>query len=272
MVGMPEPFNPVWVTSCAEDMYSVSARHLIKSFLRLPVPGTLAFCYEKMLVSTPKDLQRFQIFDITSDPMLQQLLYDYQDVIPLHLGGAHGDPCLCPGGPFEPRDKRHKPGCVTSWFCRNMFRWFRKFVALGRVRNELPDRPVIWVDADCRFTAAPTAEEVESWFKGNDVFYLKGPHRAVVEGSVVGWRLDHAGGREALYRVRANYFSGAFRQWPRWDDCFAVQHSLAQDPVIPVTDLGGELGDHADVVSKSVLGKYLTHSKGRHGRELNIMK
>lgn len=275
---VPPPTNRIlWTTAFASDMFAPSGRPLLESFLAHHVVGD-------MLVAT-EGIDKHEIsavapclmhYDLDKDTFLSDWLRNNADIIPEHLGGKHHGRCECPGGPFDVHDKRHKMPCVGHWFNRNTSRWFRKIAAQRAALSvaELHNYDVlIWLDADCRFRRAVTADDVNGFFKGqqNAVFYLKN-RRPVMEAGVLGFRL-RLSGDIAVRAVVENYRSGTFRRLKRWDDS-AVYQFVIQGMVrnsIPCVDVAYDVGPNAAVVSHSPLGPFLEHAKGRHGRGMGIM-
>lgn len=270
------PKKVVWATSFARDMYTVSGRPLIDSFLAVKPCGTLFVGSEGLsedeaakYVTTPGRVTNYRLDD---DKFLKEFLAANADVIPTHLGGKAKFPeCACKGGPFGPHDKRHKLPCVGYWFCKNFSRWFRKIATMRRAVELHPDTEIlVWVDADCRFLKRVDERMlVAKWFQlAHGCFYFRSK-RPVIETGIVGYWLP-AGGRKVLDALTARYTSGRFRADPRWDDSYQTQEALREVKVLAV-DLATKMGEHAAVIAHSVVAPYLEHAKGRHGREMGIM-
>lgn len=267
--------NVLWVTSFAHDMWEASGRDMLQSFLSTNTLGSVFVGAENVdfrafpaVTNNPKVL----IHAIDKDPLLVKTLVDNKDVIPLHLGGRHSRPeCRCKGGPFPPHYKHHKMPCVGHWFNKNFFRWFRKLVTLDAAFKQHPTTDVvIWVDSDCRFIRSVTEAAVFGWFNGAGCFYFKNK-RPVMEAGIVGYN-KHAGGRTLFDVFLARYTSKKFRNDQRWDDSYQLQLAIAEvSALVNSVDLAMSVGAHAAVVDDSVVGSYIVHSKGRHGRKMKIM-
>jgi hypothetical protein len=276
--------NVTWVTTFEQKMWEASGRHLAESFLDRRVPGRLVCCHEggPAVAAAVGRLAcaRLEAVPLDGDEFLRQWLAKNHDVVPQSLGGGHPG-CACRGGPFEPKDKRHRMPCAGAWFCKNASRWFRKVAALRLVGERLHDRRqagdrgggddvVVWVDADCRFHKAPTTLQVASWFEGGSaVFYLQS-RRPVLEAGVVGYWLARGADKILGWMIDC-YFSGRYRGMLRWDDSYVLQKALAKNPDVKRVDLAYRVGKHAAVVEHSVLKDFLRHDKGKHGRGLGIM-
>ena len=270
--------NVIWATSFAKDMWQASGRPLVESFVASGSVGRLFVGYEKMplheLFESPAmaDPARVEGYDVGKDAFLLEFLKANEDIIPTHMGGRHRFPeCVCAGGPYSPHDKKHKMPCPGHWFNKNFSRWFRKVATMKAAVDMYPDTDfLIWVDADCEFKKQVTEKVlVREWFKmAYSVFYLKNK-RPVIETGVVGYWLPNAG-RKVLDALIGRYASGNFRKDHRWDDSWQTQMALTDTKALAV-DLAEKVGEHAAVVEHSVVGKYIGHDKGRHGRKLGIM-
>lgn len=271
----------VWVTSFAKDMYEVSGKPLIDSFVATKTEGTLVVAYERMPGGAwlPPGVVGHRLDE---DEHLKAWLKRHADIIPKWLGGRHDGRCRCPGGPYAVHAKnRHALPCVGYWFCRNASRWVRKLPALraavGHVNRALGgtrDPAVIWLDADCVFQAKVTAQVAQTWFPGDAGVFYHRHKRAVLEAGVVGYRAAR-GGFDVLGKLWDRYFADAdpaFRHDPRWDDCYQLQQAMAAAPDVAAADLATGSGAHAAVIEFGPLKGYIGHDKGRHGRKLNIMK
>lgn len=283
----------LWATSFDPAIFEASGRQLVESFLRTGTAGTLLCCTEGKIEGPQLDSPSILRYDLGQDAFLRQWLRQNAGVIPRHLGGLHDGKCRCRGGPYGVHDKKHRQPCLAYWFNRNASRWFRKVASLRRARDlavaEGHDL-IVWVDADCVFTARVTVRVAEGWFRihtarhaqlqltagkaptGVGVFYHKSK-RAVLESGVIGFNLHpHAHGGAILDAVFEHYSTGRFRQDERWDDCFQFQRAISRAKHTTCVDLATAVGkEHADVVPHSPVGPFITHRKGLHSRGLGIM-
>jgi hypothetical protein len=273
----PDVLRPLWVTSFAADMYAISGAPLLASFRDQGTAGRLLACTEGLdpdavaAAGAPPGDQRVLAVDLGSREFLRRWLEDNADIIPTHLGGREERGCQCPGGPYGPHDKRHRMPCVGQWFCRNASRWFRKMAALDLAwelarAGTLAADTLVWIDADCEFQQAVSVDRLWEWFQRGqaDVFYLRST-RPVLEGCVVGYRIDRSGA-VCLDWMRQCYVSKSYRGLQRWDDCYVLQKALERCPDVPRVDLAHGVGEHAAVVPYSALAGFIVHDKGRHSR------
>jgi hypothetical protein len=264
--------NVLWVTSFAKDMWEASGKDLLASFERTKSEGQFFVGTEGIDAAALKAVSsRAAAYDLDTDSYLRDFLAKHRGIIPQHLGGTHPVPeCRCAGGPFDVHDKRHTQPCVGAWFNRNFSRWFRKIATLHAVLHTR-SRPdvIIWIDADCHFLRRATLPVIKRWFGGmtKGIFYFRHT-RPVMEAGIVGYNLKLS--LRGLQDFIKRYDSGAFCKDPRWDDSFQLQRVLDTKRVTSL-DLARRVGEHAEVVAHSIVGTYIQHKKGRHGRGLGIM-
>jgi len=263
--------NIIWATSFAKDMWNASGKPLIESFHASKSEGRMFVGYEKMALHELY-AANLEGYDVGKDAFLLEFLEANRDIIPTHMGGDRKFPeCVCKGGPFGPHDKKHVMPCPGHWFNKNFSRWFRKVATMKAAVELHPETDIlIWVDADCFFKKQVTAKVlVHDWFKMMySVFFFKNK-RPVIETGLVGYWLKNSG-RKVLDALVGRYASGNFRKDHRWDDSWQTQMALADTKALAV-DLAEKVGEHAAVVEHSVVGEYIGHDKGRHGRKLGIM-
>lgn len=259
----------IYLTSFDREIYLASGKDLIWSFDATKTEGKLLVYYEKMRPEEIISGHQITMFDITNSPTLTNFLQQNASIIPVYLGGL-ALPCKCPNNKIK--NAPHRPGCHYQWFNRNAFRWFRKIVALEHaVSIAQSDDIVVWVDADCFFKRQLTLANLMIIFGENGVFYFKSKFRPVLEGGIVGYNLAK-GGKIIIDKFRARYMSGIFRHDNRWDDCYQLGLTLAENRNIKSIDLARRISGHSDVVCNSALASFFEHRKGRHGRILKIMK
>jgi len=259
-----------WVTSFSNDLYLATGKDLLSSFVDTGSCGTLHVYAEKVpSIEAVSDKIRIEE-DPSENPELAAFIKSNSNLIHQEFGGTWSGLCRCPN-PHDPKDKRHKPGCPNSWFCKHAIRWFRKVLSVNSFVSNYPnfDR-FIWVDSDVVFKKQVLEEEVSNWFSDNNVFFLKGPKRKVWETGVFG--VQGTLGKQFITNTLDNYMLGHFRKQPRWDDGYIFQNTAESDKALKTIDLATDASGHADVVPHSPLGKFLVHNKGTHGRGLGIMK
>lgn len=261
-----------WITSFSDELYQATGKHLVDSYESFGSCGKLFVAPERLSEFRNSKPQSVVLLPDPADSVdLQAFIRNNQDIIPKEFGGAWEGPCSCPN-PNDPKDKKHKPGCPGSWFCKHAIRWFRKFIALRSFMKAsyLGYTHVIWVDSDVVFNDKVTESDVNSWFNRNDVFYLKGPKRKIWETGVVGFSA-----KRGLTLIQNSYDclqDGRFRSFPRWDDSYVLQTTAESMRNLRCLDLANGASGHSDVVPHSPLHPFLTHNKGTHGRKLGIMK
>lgn len=265
----------LWVTSCADDMWKASGHKLVDSFLQTETEGDLLVCleYSQEVRDQVPRASNLHVYNLASDPWMLNWLKDNSDVIPTHLGGQHDGICRCPRGPLGIHAKNHRQPCIGYWFNRNASRWFRK-IASVRYAAKSGFSPkgfsaIVWLDSDCVFTRRTTQAHVLNWFsRDRACFYLKNK-RPVIEAGVVGYNLA-AGGSRLIDSLCQRYESKRYRRDPRWDDCYQLQMALRTSGVRSI-DIAHSVGQRAAVVEHSLVGPFITHAKGVHGRGLGIM-
>lgn len=263
--------STAWVTSFSPDLYEATGKGLVDSFEKVEPCGRLFVGPEGIPFLKSTSHKVIALPDPANDPSLKVWINNNKSIIPKEYGGDYTGPCSCPN-PNDSKDTRHKPKCPSSWFCRNAVRWFRKLLTL---RNflKLSDQEysrIIWIDSDVVFKNKVQETDIDSWFKNNSIFYLKGPKRKIWETGVVGFSKIH--GIDLIYKTFDCFMDGVFLDFPRWDDSYALQTVAGQMFNLKTIDLATDTGKHADVVPFSPLGKFIEHNKGTHGRILGIMK
>jgi hypothetical protein len=251
----------LFVTSFTRDMYFATGVHLVRSFCRYATDACLLACHEQNIGSEicacPR---RLLTHDLDRSEFLHSWLKRNGDIIPITLGGcANRCECPSPDDPFA----NHRERCVWSWFNKNASRWFRKIVSLDHALQFESVDFVVWIDSDCCFLQAVPLAEIEAWFAGGSVFFLKGPDRRVIETGVIGFRTD-SGGRAVLSSAIERYRSGRFRGDRRWDDGYQFQLAIEENPAVMATDCGARADERGHVVSGSRLGDFIAHFKGSH--------
>jgi hypothetical protein len=271
---------------------------MLKSFVDFNVEGDMFIGDERNNdkgIEKPLQLQKSQIsgqktgsshffyyYQLSQDSFLNQWLADNLDIIPEHFGGK-GKPCSCTKNPNSRFDRDHKKGCHYSWWNRNASRWFRKIACLNYIING-PQKKLflnkythlIWIDSDCVFTrATPKVEILPKAFNSGeaDIFYMLGKKRWVIETGIFGIKLNSAG-QHFINKIIEAYVTKEFRKWRRWDDGYVfdkVRKQLESSQQLKGFDVS-QHSNNNDVADESVLSRFITHFKGRHGRIMNIMK
>lgn len=255
----------LWATTFSADLWELSGKHLVESFVATQTPGLLVAYTEGFdLPPTPGAVGR----RIDGDPFLADFLARNRAVIPAALGGDVRNPeCRCKGGPYHVHSNKHRLPCVGYWFCKNAYRWLRKVLAANRAAETAPDdRPILmWVDSDARFLSAVPPDVVAGWFGADAgcVYFKSG--RTAIETGIVGYHLGR-GGRDVLGAMLDRYATGAFRKDQRWDDCVQLELAIRARPDVVCKDLATGVGPNNTVIQFSPLRGYLDHQKGLHRR------
>src|ERR1019366_882829 len=89
----------LWATTFSADLWAVSGKLLIESYVKTRTPHHLVAFTEGMdLPPTPRAIGK----RLDDDPFLKTFLAAHRDVIPVALGGALTSPeCRCAGGPYD---------------------------------------------------------------------------------------------------------------------------------------------------------------------------
>lgn len=256
----------LFATSFNEEMYEVSGKRLVKSFVRVGQSGHLFMAYEgaKPAIEDP----RYEFFPLHTDWFLRTWLESNKDIIPVALGGLY-PPCTCPGKD-DPREKHHRK-CRNDWMNRNASRFFRKIATLrlAEERARLGGfSTLLWLDSDCTFEAQ-VPERYLAGLLGRDggCFYFRGPHRTSVETGIMGFDLRH-GGSKLIAAICRVYATGAFREFKRWDDSYMWAKVLEANADIRTRDLGYTdiQGERPKLIESTSLAQYLVHHKGINRR------
>lgn len=249
------------VTSFNQRLYNTTGKHLVNSFIDTNTQGNLLCMTEGRIQYTRDltDVAKVHDISIDEDPLLEQVLADNADVIPKSYGGKHDGQCGCPN------QKTHKPACPKMWWNENFSKWFRKVVALNKVLIDIGPDIILWCDCDCILQKKLRASDVESWFRGKSVWYLR-HKRKHPETGLVGYdcRKD---GDEFIRQLADRFRRGAFREDDRWDDCWQFMQVQKTHPDISTVDIAHGVAPRSQVIPMSPAGPYFTHDKGLHRRK-----
>lgn len=259
-----------YVTSFNKRIYEASGKKLLKSFYKTQSEGDL-FCYYEEGTQEPVDHSNLKFISLDNEKPLQDWLQNNRDIIPESEGGTL-KPCKCKN-PWSLKEREHKAGCSHIWFKRCAYRWFKKVYSLNHFISTYSRNYdyVIWIDADCTFLRQVNTSDWSTIFGDHSILYMKGP-REIEECGVVGYNLQKEGS-QFIKHFYDMYIDGTFRKLARWDDSY-VFHCLRETyPEWNSKDLAGKAGDHAEVISGSLIGNMIAHDKGKHGpRILGLFK
>jgi hypothetical protein len=193
-------------------------------------------------------------------PLLAGFLAVARDVIPREFGGEAPAEMFPGEGPWT--------GDV--WFRKNMYRWFRKIVALEHASAGFDD-VLFWIDCDCFSKAPLPLEVIERAFRGAGVVRMRA-HRKHSETGLVGYDFAQPGVRELIAAMKQHYMSRAFESYPRWDDCITLDLCLERPDAPRSRDIAHRRFRNEDVLPTTVFAPYLEHDKGLHSRKLGLVR
>lgn len=265
----------LWVTSFNEELYNASGKDLLDSFKITQTEGKW-FIGSELTSGKLWSEKKIPAYNLWASEFLSAWLEKNKDIIPQPLGGQ-ALPCNC-RDPYARNERNHRKGCHHGWFNRNASRWFRKIATLYHALDYAKEQEfthLLWLDCDCVFKQRVTTSFItEAVFEDADIVYMQSK-RPVMEAGFVGYKLSPAT-HEFFMKWFGLYQSGNFRQLERWDDCYTFNHImknlLAFEVKLKMNDIAWNMSGHSDVMPHSRIGDHITHNKGKHGRQLGIMK
>jgi hypothetical protein len=250
------PDKPIkFVTSFNFPMYEGTGRRCIETFrANNPTYELVAF----VEATQPDQLRQMRegiasigcsSVNLAEVPLLEQFFQVARDLIPRQYGGDAPDELF---------------NDLAVYFRKNMIRWFRKIVALDHSSQNY-DGALVWMDCDC-YSMRPLPQSVlERAFGGAGVFYMKA-NRTMTEASLVGYDLAVEGTRELLADMKNHYLERRFASLHNWDDCTTLDHVRSKRSTPVCRDIGIWADRDGHIVRSSILGPYVEHDKGAHGR------
>lgn len=263
----------LWITSFNTELYEVSGQFLEESAQETEIEGDWFIGHEKF-----GDLWIGPGYDLDCSNFLKNWIRRNAKIIPVKLGGK-AQKCKC-SKPWARAEKDHKRGCHHTWFNRNASKWFRKIATLYHAleyNNNLNNKytKFIWIDSDCIFKQKITERFVtDILFQDNtmDAFYLRGTERKVMEAGLVGYNFEQRG-LQLLQEIIKYYAGNDFTRLVRWDDSYVIQKVMCHHKFkFSKHDIATTAGAYSEVFTNSLVGKHITHHKGKHGRQLGLMK
>jgi len=261
--------NILWVTSFNEKIYEASGKSLLLSHQNTQSEGAWFIGLEKIIISTPRS--GGMCIPIQTSEWLKRWLERNKDISPPTV-------CSCPD-PWARKEKNHIKNCPHTWFNRNAYRWIRKIATLYHALEYSRNKDynyMVWIDADCTFIKKVFAGTIHALHrheqKEYDALYLKGSQRNVMEAGFVSYDLFSPVTHNFLLSLFNYYMSGSFRELCRWDDSYVIG-KLIDGCELEGRDIATTTSDQfSGVFKNSLIGEYIEHHKGKHGRELGIMK
>lgn len=254
-----------FITSFNEVLFEASGRRNLTSFRafnpHFEIIAYIEASTPEALETLKSELGKMQVpWIVLNDvPLLGEFLSRARDVIPQELGGD------APAEMYLNTENRD-----GVWWRKQMFRWFRKIVALDHTLQNF-DEILIWTDCDCIWSRTMTQRNLQQLFKDAGIFYMQGD-RQWSETGVVGYDLKQPGVRALLTAMRDHYLEGHFRHFARWDDCFTFDHIRAHQSIAVCRDLGGKADAQGNILPATPLARYLEHEKGLHNRKMGLIK
>ncbi|HEY7562787.1 MAG TPA: hypothetical protein VH650_11480 [Gaiellaceae bacterium] len=250
-----------FITSFNGLFYEASGRRCAKTF-REHNPSYELWAYVESIddqAETELEGLGVRVVHLEELPLLGEFLELARDVIPQEFGGD-APPEMFPG---------EGPQTGDIWFRKNMYRWFRKIVALDHTAGDYDD-VLFWLDCDC-FAKQPLPQSViEGAFDGAGVIRMKA-NRKHTETGLVGYDLGRPGVRELIAAMRDHYMSREFERYKRWDDCITLDLCLKRPDAPSARDIAKRAVANAEVLPTTPFAPYLEHEKGLHSRRLGLV-
>jgi hypothetical protein len=254
-----------FITSFNEVFYEASGRRCVETFREQNPAYEICAYIEAEDDAAESSLERdvgslgATVVRLSDLPLLSQFLEVARDVIPREFGGDAPSE-MFPG---------EGPQTGNVWFRKNMYRWFRKIVALDHAIDGFDD-VLFWMDCDC-FSKEPLPRSViEEAFGGAGVIYMRA-NRKHTETGLVGYDLAQPKVRELVAAMKAHYLSRSFERYERWDDCMTLDLCLKRPSAPRSRDIARRAVAHAEVLPTTPFAPYLEHEKGLHSRKLGLV-
>lgn len=265
----PEPWpadrEVRFITSFNDVFYEASGKRCIETFREQnPSYGIHAYVEtadERTLSEIESELEAMgaTVVHLQELPLLTDFLEVARDVIPGEFGGDAPAEMFPGEGP--------RTGDV--WFRKNMYRWFRKIVALDHASETFGD-VLFWMDCDCYSKAPLPFSVIEQAFSGAGVIRMKA-NRKHTETGLVGYDLRQPGVQDLIASMQHHYMSRAFERYKRWDDCITLDLCLKGPGAPRSRDIAKRAVGNADVLPTTPFAPYLEHDKGLHSRKLGLV-
>jgi len=262
----------LYLTSFSQDLFGVTGKRLVNSFLKFQKNNDLLVCYENFKFNSYYEpyLNEGKLisYNLSKYKFLNQWLANNKDIIPAYMGGT--------------AIKSSATKKIFKVWNRKASRWFRKIASYHYALNKYGNKYdiIIWIDSDCYFTRTIKNDMINKIMTNNDVFYHLGEFRrrkqTGIESGFIGFKKGK--GYQILQKVFQLYQSPSFRNLERWDDGYVfkvVIDKCISSGLINAYDVIDEnnrltiKGKKLDCLNKGIFRDYLVHKKGVH-RKLNI--
>lgn len=240
----------LWVSSFKEDMYEISGKRLLDSYLKFQSEFSdqqLLLCVEGFNFEHDK----FLVYQLDQSEYLNNWLKNNSDVIPDYMGGN--------------ATKESHPEIFENFWNRKASRWFRKVASLEYAMNHYGDdyQYIIWIDSDCYFKEKLRSDFIRSLFGNYNAIYHLGSKRLEVnkgiESGVIGFQKKY----ELLRKVIKSYETRDYLNYDQWDDGYIFMVFLKDDS--NAYDLVSKHKKQLMKVLKiSPFTPYIEHDKGLH--------
>jgi hypothetical protein len=255
-----------FITSFNDVFYEASGQRCVETFREqnasYELHAYVEAADEHVLTSLEADLGAMgvSVIRLGELPLLSEFLDVARDVIPREFGGD-APPEMFPG---------EGPQTGDVWFRKNMYRWFRKIVALEHASDGFDD-VLFWMDSDCFSKAPLPLHVIEEAFRGTGVIRMKA-NRKHTETGLVGYDFARPGVRELIAAMRDHYLSRDFERYKRWDDCITLDLCLKRPGAPASRDIAKRAVANAEVLPTTPFAPYLEHEKGLHSRKLGLVR
>jgi hypothetical protein len=253
------------VTSFNDVFYEASGKRCVETLLRhnpmYEVWAYIEAADDVALGGIERELEDMgaTVVRLSALPLLTEFLEIARDVIPTQFGGD-APPEMFPGEGSQTGD---------VWFRKNMYRWFRKVVALDHSSTRF-DNVLFWIDCDCFSKAHLPLPLIEQAFRGSGVIRMRA-NRKHTETGLVGYDLAEPGVHELIAAMKAHYMSRDFECYSRWDDCITLDVCLDRAGAPRSRDIAKRAVANAEVLPTTIFEPYLEHEKGLHSRKLGLV-
>jgi hypothetical protein len=261
------PDRPVrFITSFSDLFYEASGKRCVRTFSKHN-PSYEIWAYieggeNDSVARMERALEAMgaNVVRLSGLPLLPEFLEIARDVIPEAFGGD-ASPEMFPG---------EGPQTGDVWFRKNMYRWFRKIVALDHASADFGD-VLFWMDCDCYSKAPLPLSVIEQAFRGAGVIRMKA-NRKYSETGLVGYDLAEPGVHQLIAAMKSHYMSRDFLRHARWDDCITLDLCLKRPGAPRSRDIAKRVIGHGDVLPTTAFRLFLEHDKGLHSRKLGLVR
>lgn len=248
--------NILFVTSFNKEIYDITGKKLLKSYLNFMNEYKLLVCYENFNIEINNN--NIIYYDLSKDTFLLNWLENNKKYIPKKFGG-----------------EANIKSFANNWNIRAS-KWFRKIASLNYANVTFGDKYdyIIWVDADCIFKNKIPDIIFNKIFLNVGMFYYFGPYRKKndkgYETGFLGFsKKDN--GFILINNISNIYVNQKYLKFKRWDDGFIIRKMNEKyNKNIPTRDLAqNDKIKNNDVINHpNILQEYITHNKGIHTKTI----